>query len=290
MNSTMAAAVRQLGPAEFPTLLREIPDAPERLHLRGELPPADRVYLCVVGSRAATAYGQRALERLVAGLAGFPVAIVSGLALGTDASAHRAALGAGLPTVAVLPSSVDDASIYPRTNEPLARQILSSGGALVSERAAPWKPRLNDFAARNRIMAGMSKATLVVEAGERSGTLITARLALDYNRELLAVPHDLGRQSGMGVNRLIREGATLVRDAADILETLGFSREAPRQETLPTDLSEAEAALLSALTEALQADELLERASLSAQDGSVALSSLLIRGLIVERLGKIERV
>ena len=139
-------------------------------------------------------------------------------------------------------------------------------------------------------MAGMSLATLITEAGEKSGTLITARLALDYNREVLGIPHELGRESGMGVNRLIREGATLVRNADDVLQVLGLKPlDNPTQMPLPTDLTEAEVAVIEALVEPLVRDELIESAELSAQDANVALSSLLIRGLITERLGKIER-
>ena len=140
-------------------------------------------------------------------------------------------------------------------------------------------------------MAAMAHATLIIEAGEKSGTLITARLALDYNREVLAIPHELGKDTGKGVNRLIREGATLVRHADDILLALGFEPSVdPLQGTLPTDLNDAEIKIMEALTEALVKDELIEQTELSAQEASIALSSLLIRGLIVERLGKIERM
>jgi DNA processing protein len=150
---------------------------------------------------------------------------------------------------------------------------------------------LHSFAERNRIAAGMSKATLIVEAGEKSGTLITARLALDYNRDVLVVPHELGRENGVGCNTLIRQGATLVRDAHDILEALGFVKENMQQELpLPSDLTPQETAVLTALSEPLERDELIEETGLSAQVVGIALSSLLIRGLINERLGKVERV
>jgi len=271
--------------------LREIPDKPKLLYIRGELPPKGHKYLCVVGSRATSIYGRRVCQQLVGGLAGYPVAIVSGMALGIDSEAHKAALDVGLHTVAVLPSSCDDASLYPSTNKPLAARILARGGALISEDKGPHKAMIHDFPKRNRIGAGMCTATLIIEAGEKSGTLITARLALDYNREVLAIPHELGRETGAGVNRLIREGATLVRTADDILQALGIKPlEVPKQASLPTDLTEIEAKVLHALTEALIRDELIEQAELSAQEANVALSSLLIRGLIVERLGKIERL
>lgn len=287
----MAATIKQLRPGEYPPLLREIPQMPALLYMRGSLPPPEHKCLCVVGSRACSAYGRRQTAKLIAGLAQYPIAIISGMALGIDSEAHKAALDVGLPTVAVLPSSVDDASLYPRQNHGIAKRILAQGGALVSEYQAPYKAHPHSFPARNRIMTGLSHATLVIEAGEKSGTLITARLALDYNREVLAIPHELERESGKGVNRLIREGATLVRSSNDILQSLGFSPgEDPLQAPLPTDLSAAELSVMTELTEPMALDEIIERAALSAQDASVALSSLIIRGLVNERLGKIERV
>lgn len=284
----MTYPIRQLPLNEFPPLLREMSQPPTRLFIRGSLPERDYILLCVVGSRATTPYGRRMCQSLIAGLSRYPVAVVSGMALGIDTEAHTAALDVGLPTIAVLPSSCDDASLYPRANKALAQRILARGGALISENVAPFKAMTHSFAQRNRVMAGMSKATLIIEAGEKSGTLITARLALDYNREVLCVPHELGRESGMGANRLIREGATLVRSSEDILEALGLTSE-PVQEVLPTDLNDAEIKILETLTESLVKDEIIERAELDAQEVSIALSSLQIRGLITERLGKIER-
>jgi DNA processing protein len=213
------------------------------------------------------------------------------MALGIDAEAHKAALDVGVPTVAVLPSGLNENAIYPSSNQTLAQQILKNGGALLSENEPDFKAALYSFAQRNRIAAGMSTAVLIVEAGEKSGTLITARLALSYNREVLAIPHELGRETGAGVNNLIREGATLVRSSEDILEALGLKpHDKPEQAQIPTDLSGGEVSILTALIEAMEKDELIEAAGLSAQEANIALSSLLIRGLIVERLGKIERV
>lgn len=289
----MQFPIRQLLPQEYPPLLAELPerDLPAHLYIRGRLPGPEVTYLCVVGSRATSAYGRRVTQSLIAGLAQYPVAIVSGLALGIDGEAHKAALDAGLPTVAILPSSLDDASIYPATNMALAQRILERGSALMSETQEPYKPKLYDFGKRNRIVAGMSTATLIIEAADKSGTLITARLALDYNREVLAVPHELGKETGAGVNRLIREGATLVRNSDDILQALGFKPlDNPTQGILPADLTTPEAAVLGALTEAQEKDTLINAAGLSAQDANIALSSLLLRGLITERLGKIERL
>lgn len=283
--------IRQLPQKEFPPLLKEIPDKPKALYIRGSMPGKEYYYLCVVGSRACSVYGRRMTQTLIAGLAGYPVAIVSGMALGIDSEAHKAALDVGLPTVAVLPSSLDEESIYPSTNRGVAQRILAQGGALISEAGQPFKAMIHSFPQRNRISAGMSHCSLIVEAGEKSGTLITARLALDYNREVLAIPHELGRETGAGVNRLIREGATLVRSADDILQALGIKPlDTPKQAPLPTDLTEAEMQVLHAMVEPMVRDELIELSGLDAQPANVALSSLLIRGLITERLGKIERV
>lgn len=287
----MRFPIRQLPYSQFPLLLREIPDAPQRLFIRGEMPPTERIMLCVVGSRACTAYGRRMTHKLIAGLARYQITIVSGLALGLDSEAHTAALEVGLPTIAVLPSSLDDVSLYPAGNVHLAQTILVKGGALLSENESPFKAMLHSFPERNRIVAGMSKATLILEAGDHSGTLITARLALEYNREVLAIPHELERPTGVGVNRLLREGATLVRDSADILTALGLTPSEERiQAPLPTDLTPHESAILTLLIEPLPTDELITRTSLSAQEANVAISSLLIRGIITERLGNIERI
>ncbi len=286
--------IHPLLPKDFPPLLREIPDAPTHLSIRGTLPGPEYIYLCIVGSRRTTQYGSRTLSQLIAGLARYPVAIVSGLAWGTDANAHKIALEVGLPTVAVMPSGLNDDVMYPTMNRPLAKQILKSGGALISENPANFKAMLHSFAQRNRIAAGMSKTALIVEAGEKSGTLITARLALDYNREVLVVPHELGHATGLGCNTLIHEGATLVRNSDDVLEALGFTTPSTGsgQATLPMDLTDAERSILEALEleGAMIRDELIEMAELTAQEASIALSSLQIRGLINERLGKIERI
>jgi DNA processing protein len=288
----MEYPIRTLSHDEFPQLLREIPDKPKQLSIRGTMPSPDYTYLCIVGSRRTTLYGQRILHKLIAGLARYPIAIVSGMAWGTDTNAHKAAMDVGLPTIVVLPSGLNDNVMYPRMNRPLAKQILKSGGALLSENPDDFVAMLHSFAQRNRIAAGISKASLIIEAGEASGTLITARLALDYNREVLVVPHEIGHETGVGCNTLIHQGATLVRDSNDILEALGFKLEGPTQTTLPlpADLTSVEAAVLSVLDGALERDEIIAESGLSAQEANVALSSLLIRGLINERLGKIERV
>ena len=212
-----------LHPADFPRQLREIPEPPARLWMRGTLPPAGHKFLTVVGSRTLSDYGREVCSSLIKGLAGYPISIVSGLALGADAAAHEAALSAGLHTIALPGSGLSDAVIAPRTNYPLARRILALGGALLSEYepdagALHWR-----FPARNRLMVGMADAVLMIEAGERSGTLITARLSGEYNRELLCVPHRVSDAHGYGANLFIRLGATLVSEPRHILDALGIS-------------------------------------------------------------------
>ena len=277
-----------MGPEEFPSLLSEIPDAPKALRIRGEL-PVGHVYLTVVGSRKYSPYGKTSCERLIEGLRGYPVAIVSGLALGIDSIAHESALRAGLPTVAILPSGLSDDALYPPSHRALALRIIEKGGALLSELPDDETPKPWSFAQRNRIGAGLSKATLIVEAAEKSGTLITARLAMEYNREVLVVPHPLGAQSGAGNNALLREGTTLVRSADDILEALGIAS-ATRSEAMPEGLSADEQVVLTSLTEPLERDALTEKAGLPMTRTNIAVSSLLIKGFLAERMGKIERI
>jgi DNA protecting protein DprA len=173
---------------KFPGLLAQTPKLPDSLRVRGALPPQTYTYITVVGSRKYSDYGKEACETLIQGLAGLPVVIVSGLALGIDSIAHRAALDCGLLTIAVPGSGLDDRVLYPATHFGLARQILEGGGALVSPFAddavaAPWT-----FPIRNGIMAGISCATLVIEADLKSGTLITSTRATDLSRDVLALP------------------------------------------------------------------------------------------------------
>lgn len=202
--------------------LLEIPQPPETLWLRGSLPVPGLKRLAVVGSRALTPYGQAACEILIKGLAGYPISIVSGLALGADACAHRAALAAGLHTIAIPGSGLDNRVIAPQTNLGLAKEILSSGGALLSEHEPKVTARPQYFPSRNRIVVGISDAVLIIEAGERSGTLITARLAGEYGRDLMCVPHRITDTNATGSHQFIRLGAELVTCSEDILQTLGI--------------------------------------------------------------------
>ena len=286
----MESDLRQLLPADYPEQLREIPGVPASLWLRGNLPPPDTKYLAVVGSRALSSYGREAATSLISGLAGYPISIVSGLALGADAAAHRAALNAGLHTIAFPGSGISDQAIAPRTNLGLAKDILASGGALLSEyapdtEAAPWR-----FPERNRLMVGISHAILVIEAGERSGTLITARLAGEYNRDLLCIPHRVGDTHGYGANLFIRLGAALVSDPSHILEALGISQKISPTSNEQVTLTGNERIVYDTLLEPLARDDLIRKSKLSSGDALTALVMLELRGILKEEFGMWRRL
>lgn len=203
----------------FPAALLTLPDAPPALWVRGSIAALNTPSIAIVGSRAATAVGLETATRLGAGLAGFGVTVVSGLARGVDSAAHRGALSAGA-TVAVLGSGVD--VIYPAEHALLAGQIAERG-AVISEYPPGALPYPGHFPQRNRLISGLSRAVVVVEAAERSGSLITAGCALEQGREVMAVPGNVLSGRNRGAHALIRDGARIVECAADILEDLGWS-------------------------------------------------------------------
>ncbi|MFA6193978.1 MAG: DNA-processing protein DprA [Parcubacteria group bacterium] len=211
----------------YPVQLREIASAPPVLYIRGDKDILSNKSIAIVGSRKFTEYGRRVTENLTRDLVRAGLTIVSGLALGIDGIAHRAALDAGGFTVAVLGTGIDDATIYPREHFNLARQIIENGGALITEQPPKTPSLKQNFPARNRIMAGLALGTLVIEAAESSGSLITASFALEQNREVFAVPGDIFSPQSTGANLLLKRGAKLVSSAADILEEFSLSRVQP---------------------------------------------------------------
>ncbi len=281
--------ITKLGQNRFPKLLREIPDPPKTLYMRGTLPTPETKLLAVVGSRRMSRYGKDACEYLISGLAGYPVAIVSGLALGIDGVAHEAALAANLATIAIPGSGLADEVLYPRTHLNLAHRILEKGGALLSEFEPEWRPRPESFPQRNRIMAGISHATLIIEAGVQSGTLITARLASDYNRELLIVPHSIFAEGGDGGHIFAKLGATPTRSAEDILTALGIDIEKKEHERLTMSLTDAEQRVMDILVEPMPRDELIRALEMPTASANVLLASMELRGLITESLGEIRK-
>ena len=207
------------GDPDYPELLRHISGYPPLLIVQGGAKSQLKRTVAIVGARNASAAGLRMTQVLASGLADTGYTIVSGLARGVDAAAHAAALSTG--TVAVLAGGID--KIYPAENEPLARTILDTGGTVLTEMPMGWQPRAQDFPRRNRLVSGLSLGVVVVEAAKRSGSLITARLALEQNREVFAVPGSPLDPRAEGGNHLIQEGAKLVTSAADIIESVAVA-------------------------------------------------------------------
>ena len=281
--------ISEITSSDFPPLLREIPDHPSKLYTRGTLPSPDRQWLCVVGSRKYTSYGRDATTTLIRGLRGYPIVIVSGLALGIDGIAHRAALDADLPTVAVPGSGLHDRVLYPASHFPLAHDILKRGGALLSEFEPMWKPRPESFPQRNRIMAGLSHAVLVIEAESRSGTLITSRLATEYDRDVLTIPHPITSLTGEGPHMLIRLGATPIRTSTEILEALGLDVEQTKI-TSHDATGALEEKVLNLLREPMQRDTLIQTLNITTREANILLSHMELMGLIQETSGYVRRI
>jgi DNA processing protein len=262
----------------YPAKLREIYDYPPVLYVRGNLPAEDEPGLAIVGTRRPTIYGRQVTEEIVADLARSGITIVSGLARGVDSVAHRAALDAGGRTVAVFACGLD--IVYPGENTRLAQTIMERG-ALVSEHPLGVKPKPESFPMRNRIMSGLSLGVLVVEAGEKSGALITAQQAVEQNREVFAIPGSILSPASQGSNRLIQEGAKLVRNYTDILQELNLAivvRQAKMREFSPGD--EVESAVLTQLSsEPNHIDEICRRSGLAMPEVSSTLAVLELKGI-----------
>jgi DNA processing protein len=279
---------------DYPQGLLEIPEPPQKLYYLGEIPSFDDYkYLAIVGSRNHTSYGKEAVRKIIEGLAGYPICIVSGLALGIDTLAHKYALEYGLKTMSIPGSGIDFNSIHPRSNIQLAREIVSRGGCLVSEMEPDQKAKIFSFPRRNRIMAGICDAVLIIEAEEKSGTLITARLALDYNREVFVVPGSIFSETSVGTNRLIKQGATPISSARDILEFFNFidpneglGSEVNKQ---MKNLTAEEQAVYTMLREPIERDELISKMGVSIGEAQSLLTIMEIKGLIEEEIGLISR-
>lgn len=263
---------------EYLQIISTIAKKPKALYYIGELPKTRQPTVAIVGTRKPTAYGKEVAHQLAYELAREGIVIVSGLALGTDGIAHRGALEAGGRTIAVLANSVD--SIYPRSHKDLGEQIISSGGAIISEYEPPTEPRIYQFLARNRIVSGISDAVVIVEATSRSGTLSTATHALDQGRELFAVPGNITSPLSSGCNNLIKQGATPVTSAQDILEIIQ-----PKTATTQTQLilgdTEAETSIITLLQTGIRdGDQLLQQSNLSVSEFTQTLTMMEIKGII----------
>jgi DNA processing protein len=284
MRKLDKAGVRALawGDEPYPPRLKEIDDKPPVLYLKGSLLAEDEWAVAIVGTRKATPYGRQAAEHFATDLARQGITIVSGLALGIDAVAHRAALAAGGRTIAVEACGLD--IVYPPQHARLAQEI-SERGALISDYALGTQPRSEYFPRRNRILSGLSLGVLVVEGDLNSGALITARKALDQNREVFAVPGSIYAPGYRGVNKLIQAGeAKLVTKAEDILEELNLtmtttSHQLELREALPADPTEAR--LLRLLSsDPVHIDEVQRSSGLPISDVSGALAMLELKGMV----------
>jgi DNA processing protein len=263
----------------YPKLLREIDQSPPVLYVRGSLTPADDFAVAVVGTRRLTPYGQQITRDASLYLAGHGLTIVSGLARGVDALAHQHALKAGGRTIAVLGSGVD--VIYPPEHRMLAEAIIENG-AIVSDYPLGTQPEGVNFPPRNRIISGLSLGTIVVEAGERSGALITADFAVEQGRDVFAVPGNILSPMSKGTNRLIQKGAFAMVSPQDVLDVLDLAQvddyKAARQ-ALPADTTEAK--ILQAMDfEPIHVDELSNALGLPVETVSAALTMMELKGMV----------
>lgn len=267
---------------EYPNFLREAPSPPYIIYMKGELDLNSAPMVSIVGSRKYTAYGAQAASTFAKDLANAGIIVVSGMAIGIDAIAHRGTLDAGGKTVAVLGGSLDDKNIYPRVNFNLSREIMKNG-ALISDYPIETPAGLpGNFPARNRIIAGLSLGTLVIEAGAESGTLITANCALESNREVFAVPGSIFSAQSEGTNNLIRKGAKIVTGVKDILEELNLEKNGKTTPAIPKnpETKEEEIILKILSNEPIHIDNISRMSKLGAVSVSSALSMMEIKGWV----------
>lgn len=292
-----------LDDGSYPSMLREIDDPPPVLYVKGDWQACfDQPGVGVIGSRMCSTYGVNASEMLSRDLASRGITVVSGLARGIDTAAHRGAIAGKGKTIGVIGTGID--TVYPRENNGLVREILESGGCIVSQFPLGTPPLAENFPYRNRIISGLSLGVLIVEASERSGSLITARLAMEQNREVMAVPGNITSGNSFGTNYLIKSGAKLVQQWQDVVAELPSeiaaailppkiektkAEDAVRQpELTPADMTDNERKIWSILNpdEPVHIDILLEQSGLSFGDLNTALVSLDIRDLIRVLPGK----
>ncbi|MCB8925140.1 MAG: DNA-protecting protein DprA [Ardenticatenaceae bacterium] len=265
---------------KYPSYLREIPNPPPLIYYQGEILEQDRWAVAVVGTRRLTAYGRQVTKDLVAGLVQNNITVVSGLARGIDAIAHKTAVDLGGRTLAVLGSGLD--CIYPADNRTLAQEIAQGHGAIISEYGLGVQPEAKNFPPRNRIISGLSLGVIIVEAGTRSGALITTNFALEQDREVFAVPGNINSPASQGPNKLIQEGAKLVTRVEDVLEELNLHMVAERtavQLVLPETAEEI--ALYTQLSgQPVHIDELSRATGLPSALVSSTLTLMELKGMV----------
>jgi DNA processing protein len=277
----LGAVALTLDDPDYPVLLRELPDSPPVLYVKGSVIDADQWAVAFVGTRRASVYGKDVTYQLVTPLVNAGITIISGLALGIDAAAHKAALEAGGRTVAVLGCGID--IIYPSEHRQLAAHIIESG-AVVTEFPPKTPPERTNFPVRNRVISGLSLGVVVVEAPESSGALLTADTAIDQGRDVFAVPGNINAKNCVGTNRLIQNGAKLVMSADDIMDELNLTRSAVETRTQIREVAPAnpiEEALLRCLVEdALHIDDICQMSGLPIIQVSSALALMELKGYV----------
>ncbi len=265
----------------YPKLLREIPDPPAVLFTKGKIVDNDELGLAIVGSRRYSIYGKRVVQSIVHKLVREGITIVSGMALGIDTLAHKATLEAGGRTIGVLANGLDE--IYPGSNRALAESILDRGGLLISEFPPGVPPYKYNFPLRNRIIAGISLGTLVVEAAQKSGTLLTAKAVIDYNRELFAVPGSIFSPTSEGANNLIKYGARLVTSTSDICENLNIESKVKHkkaQQMLPSCKEETIIVKYLHSEESIHIDQIVKKTKLDISTVSSKLIFMEMKGMV----------
>ena len=283
--------ITKIPPEILEKYFSNFPSPPTELFIRGTFPDeAHLVFLTIVGARHNSIYGKEVCEYLIKGLRGYPIVIVSGLALGIDAIAHQTALDAGMLTISFPGSGLGENVLYPNNNRDLAREILEHGGCLLSEYPEYYSSKDWMFPRRNRLMAGISRATLIIEATHKSGSRITTKLATDFNRDVLAVPGSILDKLSEAPNELIRMGATPITSSQDILEALGFAI----TETPPVDLfsqcTDQESDILKLLGSPKSRGDIIRASNLPIIQINGLLSQMEIKGLIKESGGMIQRI
>jgi len=275
----------------YPKLLKEIFNPPQILYYKGRLKKGEDFNIGVVGSRKFSPYGRQAAEVISGELAKNGLTIVSGLALGIDSISHEAALSVKGKTIAVLGSSLERENIYPSLNRYLSDKIIDSGGAIISEFPLGTPPLKHNFPQRNRIISGVSLGTLVIEAGEKSGALITAHFALEQNREVFAIPGNIYSPNSAGTNALIKKGARAVTNASDIMESLNLNEVKSfiaSKEIIP-ETPEEKVILENLSREPVHVNELIRTSKLDTKIINSTLTIMEMKGM-VKNLGNMQYV
>ncbi len=282
--------IYNLNPLIINDYFQALPRPPKKLFIRGTFPTDSHVvFLTVIGARDYSTYGKEACEMLIKGLRGYPVIIVSGLALGIDTIAHEAAIDTGLITIAFPGSGLDESIIYPRANRKLAEKILHANGCLLSE--FEHNQKTNDwlFPARNRLLAGISQATLIIEATHKSGSRITTKFATEYNRDVLAVPGSIFSINSEAPNELIRMGATPITSSEELLEALGFQvTKQPPLDLFPQATPD-EQQILKLLGSPMRRGDLIRASALNTTQANILISQMEMKGIIKDMGGELRR-